>query len=132
MGLAGLFGRGPLAHATAGSPRDPIHVEYDRFARFQCPAKLKVFATAAAVQNGQLVLPMSRELAETLQLNRTSPPPLSVQADTGGLVLTFSVAVDLGKSAIIFSQNPDKFGRIPGRIADGAGQTVAFEQIVYP
>ncbi len=44
LGLAGLFGRGPLARARAGSETDPIQVEYDRF---NASAKLKVTIRAA-------------------------------------------------------------------------------------
>ena len=132
LGLTGLFGRGPLAHAAAGSPQDPIGIEYDRFARFQSPGTLKIFVKGGAIRNGQLVLDISQDLVETLQLNRTSPPPSSVQAVNDGQRFTFSAAGDLAKSTITFVQNPNKFGRIKGRIGAAGASHIAVEQIVYP
>jgi hypothetical protein len=55
-----------------------------------------------------------------------------VQSVNNGHRFTFSAAGDLVKSTTTFVQDPNKFGRIEGRIGAAGASEIAIEQIVYP
>src|SRR5438309_901174 len=71
-GLAGVFGRGPLSKAKAGSQSRPVSVEYERFARYKTPSRLKVRLTPAAIRDNRATLVLSGDFVRTLKAGETA------------------------------------------------------------
>src|SRR4051794_15941772 len=88
-GILGLFGRGPLSKAAIGSDQDPARLEYERFARFNTPAHLKVKLNGVSGADSGVKVLLSKELVETLKLPEASPGPALTQISQEGLLLTF-------------------------------------------
>ena len=131
-GLAGLFGRGPLATTTATSPDGRVEVKYDRFARRGYASAIEVRVDPSAVRDRKIQLGLSPEAVETLQPEKTDPPPVRAEAGSDGTRFTFAADPDGGPVTIRFSQQPKSPGRVGGQVAVAGAGSVAFPQFVYP
>ncbi len=131
-GAAGLFGRGALSKAEVLSGNGSLLVEYQRFARYQTPAVLKVTIRQSADVGRHIVLTLPMELLETLRLDQTSPLPETVTTTDGSAVLRFSAAAQGAQMQIKLAQQPDKPGRLAGSIAVQGAGAVFIKQLIYP
>jgi hypothetical protein len=132
-GAAGVFGRGPLSKGNAGSDTGASQLEYERFARYKTPAMLTLTVNKTANPHGQIMVSVSRSLADTLHFEQTTPRPIAMQSVDQGVALFFAGPAVPGKLHIRFAQEPQKPGPVAGflSIADGGGN-IAIRQIVYP
>jgi hypothetical protein len=118
LSLAGLFGRGPLAKATAQAPDGSMQVDYERFERFSTPSVLTVRVNPASIRNGQMQLWVSQSLVKPLGNQRVIPQPDKSELSEGGIIYTFPATATL--ASIEFQMQPSGIGkselkmRIPG------------------
>lgn len=86
--LAGLFGRGPVAHASVGGT--PLRVEYDRLVRHQADAEL-MLRLAPGATAGQARIQLDSALLNAIRIERLTPEPDSETATREGVVFDFAV-----------------------------------------
>ena len=125
VAVAGVFGTGPLAHATTTGTRG-LRVDYDRFVRAEASTDLVVTLpggkgkTNVAIDNGYL---------DKTEIGQVSPEPSDVTALPDRTIYTVQ---QTPPSHVRFNITPQKAGVYHVTIWAGGGRQVRFTQIVYP
>jgi hypothetical protein len=88
LDLAGLFGRGPLANASARSADGSFEVAYERIERSGTPSMMTVTLHASG-DHGHVELFLSDSALSDLGLQRVIPAPERTTIGAGGLTYTF-------------------------------------------
>jgi hypothetical protein len=130
--LLGLLGSGPLSSATAGSEAGPLWLEYDRFGHHQGPMTLRFHLGAKAVSEGMARLWLSQDYVEKIQIEQVTPEPERVEMSSGGLTYIFPVTEPNQEMIVTFYLKPDKFGPLTGQVGLVEGQSLHFNQFIYP
>jgi hypothetical protein len=128
----GLFGHGPIAHATVGGPDDPIRVRHDRLDRKRAATELKIEVAPGTARGGQVRVWVSRDYLDRIEIRDISPEPAESEAGANRIVYTFSVADESQPTIVSFAFEHQKVGRARGEIGLVDGASVAFSQFVYP
>ena len=89
-GLAGLLGRGPLSHATAGSPGTGLKVDYEPVTRSQASTQV-TFNLDNLSQDPTVDIFVGTNIVEPMGLQRFEPPTLQTRLVDGGMVVTITV-----------------------------------------
>jgi hypothetical protein len=132
LALAGLFGSGPLSRHEVSIP-GLLHVEYQRFARYEAPQALTVRVDPAATQAGEVRLWVDRGYLEATRIETITPEPTRVEAAADRLVYVFAMNRPGEPATIAFALQAARFGPVAGRVGvEGAEATVTFRQLVYP
>ncbi|HEX3159523.1 MAG TPA: hypothetical protein VHQ45_13460 [Gemmatimonadaceae bacterium] len=132
LALGGAFGRGPLAHATLGTPGGPLRVEYDRLARHGAKSELRLHLGPAAVSDGVARVWLDREWVDGADVEDIQPVPERVIVAGDRLVYEFQVGSATAASVIRFALRPDAMWRRELRVGLTDGPTLAATQFVYP
>ena len=90
LDLAGLFGRGPLAHHELRAQDGSADIKYDRIARAESPSILDVKFGQSAIHDGKIKLFVSQSVVEELGNQRVIPSPETTAVGGGGLTYTFA------------------------------------------
>jgi hypothetical protein len=96
--VAGIFGTGPLAHATASAPGGSFSVDYDRFLRTTQSSQLTISATPSG-HSSQIAIDAA--YTNATQLSDVTPQPDSETATGGRIVFSYQgsrpaqVAIDV-------------------------------------
>jgi hypothetical protein len=131
-GLLGVFGKGPLAKATAGTSQDPFYAQYDRFARYMTTSNLHfVITPSARIENGTAQIFISEDLVKTLRTEQINPHPLWAQLSKGGVVFGFK-ATPGANMTIQFVQSPQKFGGMTSQLGLANERLLKISQFIYP
>src|SRR5687767_835829 len=130
--LAGVFGGGPLSHATAGHPGSALHVDYDRFARHEAPGELKAHIDAKQAQDNKLRIWISRGYLDEVEIERTVPQADSSQLDDNRVIYIFNVTETNKPAEVSFHLRPKGYGKTAGIIGVVGGPEVQFSQFIYP
>jgi len=88
--LAGVLGRGPLAHTERRATDGSLRVRYDRVQRMGTPTMVTIAPGAAAIHDGTLRLFVDTGLLEGLGVQRVIPEPLRSTLGEGGVTYTFT------------------------------------------
>jgi hypothetical protein len=128
-GLVGLFGSGPLAHATAGR-RGSVWLEYERFARLEGLHRLTVHLDDDAGPEAEREVALTKDYLEAVTIEHIDPEPVHVTATADALVYRFAIARQ-HRVAIRFDVRTSRFGSLHGTVRSG-NAAVAFRQLVYP
>ena len=132
LGLAGLFGSGPLSRREVTLP-GLLTVEYQRFARYQAPQTLTVRLEPAATRTGEVRLWVSRRYLDGSKMESITPPPSRVEAAGDRLAYVFSMSPPGQPATLVFALQSEEIGPTSGWIGlDGAGASAPFRQFVYP
>lgn len=128
--LAGLIGRGgPLARTQARSPDGGLRVEYDRFAHYEAPTRLRLSVAGAAARGEQVRLWIERAYLTRARVQQVMPEPDAVRLAGDRVIYLF----DAGAGGdVSFELRPNSFGVLAGRAGLEGGGEVAFRQFVYP
>ncbi len=129
-GLAGLFGSGPLSHAETGTAA--LSLEYERLARLYTPSELKVRIGPGAATDGTVVLWLDRAFLDTNKLEAVLPEPEDEEAGGERVIYRFAVAEPGSPIEVTFELEPERVGRVEGRVGLVEGPELAFGQFVYP
>jgi len=129
--LAGVFGRGPVAHGEARSADGKIVVEFERLARRRAPTALRL--QAAPGETAPRVW-IARGFLDRVEVKDIQPRPARV---TGGQDrVVFEFAGDGSPSAVgatlTFSLEPTKSGLARCEMGLVGGPAVDFKQFVFP
>lgn len=131
-GLLGVFGTGLLSNAKAGKQTDPFWLEYERFERFQSPAKLRLHFSPNAEQAGKIRVWFKRDYLENVQLQQVTPEPESVEAQSNRFIYTFANPKPDQPTTVTFYLQPDQIGALSGSVGLETGSPIPFNQLVYP
>ena len=129
--LAGLLGRGPLSDSVAGERGSRLWAEYQRFARYQAPAIIRVHLTPGDSPEGKVRLRLNRDFIERIELRLVDPEPEIVAADAGGMVYTFLLAAGQ-PTTVTYHLEANAFGSLPVSLAVEGGDALSFRQFIYP
>lgn len=87
LDLAGVFGRGPLAHAQLSN--EALAIKYERVERSGTPSILQVSFKSPALAQGKVKLFVSESVVEELGAQRVIPAPAISAVGQGGVTYTF-------------------------------------------
>jgi hypothetical protein len=129
--LLGLFGGGPLSDRSVADPDAALLVEYQRFVRYGSLETVRVHVAADATPRKELRLWLGQDYLDRVLVKQVSPHPDRVEAGAGRQVFVFHVA-DVGRPATVtFHLEPEKAGRLQGRVGLDGGPQVEFGQFAY-
>ncbi len=106
LNFAGIFGRGPLAHAVLSNTA--MIVRYERVERTGTPSILDVQFQPEVLGRGPVKLYVSQSVVEELGAQRVIPSPSDTMIGRGGLTYTFSARE--APAAVQFALQPAKPG----------------------
>jgi hypothetical protein len=111
--LLGLFGSGPLSRASAGAESTPLYLEYDRFGRLSNPTELRIYV-------------------KSVQIEKVMPEPDRIELASDRLIYNFPVVEPNQVGLITFHLKPTQFGLLVGQVGLVEGETLNFNQFIYP
>ena len=126
LGLAGLFGSGPLRARTVGNPS--LSVKYERFERVTRMARFVVSTPTAP--GGERHLRLNAAFQRHYRVDDIQPRPLRSSASPDGIDLDFS-ARDETLIVVIWA-TPQDFGAMSLQASGGDGAALPFPAFVYP
>ena len=123
LGLAGLFGRGPLSSRVAGAPG--VTLQYQRVVRLEATESLEFLLDAR--QTGEAVLELDSGFVSRTEIDRIIPEPREISISSEGQRLRFPSA-GTGSVSVRLLYVPKKLGRLQARfgIPGGAALPVSF------
>ena len=129
LGLAGMFGAGPLDHARIGHAMRGA-VDYQPIARFGSPTQLTLHLPPVA-HDSQMVVTISSSFLEPFGLQSIAPQPISQLTAEGKLQLTFAVSGGGIDNFVRLHGKPAQIGPIPLAV-DMPGAFLRFRAWVLP
>lgn len=121
LSIAGVFGRGPVANASAQASDRSMVVKYERIQRFGTPSVLTIQLHPSAIRDRKVQLWVSESLTKPLGTQRVVPQPLQSEIGGGGILYTFPASTS--PASVEFQTQPSRIGltnltlQIPGRSA---------------
>ncbi|WP_158791994.1 hypothetical protein [Granulicella sp. L60] len=106
LNFAGVFGRGPVAHAKLAN--DAMLVKYERVERTGTPSILEVQFKPNTLGRGQVKLHVSQSIVDGLGTQRVIPSPSDTAIGRGGLTYTFSA--EQAPGSVQFALQPSRPG----------------------
>lgn len=127
-GLVGLFGGGPLAHASLSS--GSVDLEFDRMVRHSVTTELRLHAGPADAVDGRLRVSLDWDYLGSMNLVDLTPAPESVISSRDKL--TWEFVVDPSGTTIVWELEPTRSGSRQGRLEVGGNTELVFRQMVFP
>jgi hypothetical protein len=124
--LLGLFGHGLLSSASVADGR--LHLQYQRFERFQRPTKMELRVSGAVGESTSVVL--DRSYLKAIRIEQIMPQPEKVEANARGLIYHFAGKGD--PITVTFHFQLEQFGSLNGQVGLANGPMLSFNQFVYP
>ena len=124
--VVGIFGTGPLAHATATGPGGAFSVEYDRFVRTAQSSSLQV--SPSTQQGGGGDIAVASSYANAIDVTDVTPQPDSETATSGRIVLSYQSRLP---AQVQIGLAPKTVGVHRATIWV-RGRRVSFRQVVWP
>jgi hypothetical protein len=126
-GLAGLFGGGPLAHASVSS--GPATLEFDRLVRHSVLTRLRLTVGTDQVSNGRVLVSLDWKYLDAVNLRDVTPEPVATLSSPERVAWEFDA--DPAGNTIVFEVEPRQSGTQEGHVKVG-GTELTFTQFVYP
>ena len=127
LGLAGLFGRGPLTRRNASAPG--LTLQYQRVLRLEATESLEF--TLEARPAGEARLDIDSGFVSRNEIERIIPEPREISVSPGGQRLSFPAA-GTGSVAVRLLFVPKKLGRLRARFGTGEGTALPVSFFVLP
>jgi hypothetical protein len=124
--IAGVFGTGPLAHASASGSGGAFSVDYDRFLRTTQSSSLQV--TPSTRQGGGGDIAIASSYADAIDIGNVTPQPDSETATGDRIVLSYQNRLPAQVEVSVF---PQTIG-IHRATIWVRGRPVSFRQVVWP
>ncbi len=133
LGLAGIFGRGPLSEASARGAGGRLTLHYERIARFSTPDTLEVRVRSASAGDRAVIVHLSGEQLVANRLEVVQPHPLLVRPDGArGAYFTFAIPSGERYADVSFTQQPATAGFIRSRVTIPGYPGIRLTQFVWP
>lgn len=130
--LLGLFGSGPLSGASTGEENGPIWIEYDRFARYQAPARLRIHLGAGTAHDHEVAVSIARAYLDQLEVKAITPAPVRVESGSDRYLYVFRVLEPALPTAVTFDLETQQIGSLIGTIGLAQTAPLTIRQFVYP
>lgn len=130
--LTGLFGAGPLSHATAGQTGSEFWVDYQKFDRCEATSQLRVHVGSGALKSESVGVWLSRHYLENVEVEKTTPAAEHQEAAGDRVVYVFRAAGSNEPIVLTFHVRPTEQGKKHARIGIVNGPEVHFSQFIYP
>lgn len=127
LAFAGLFGGGPLSHASAQAATGRI--EYERFVRDGSPSELVITPAGGAAQGVSRVA-ITAEYLEAFRVESITPEPTTVRMAGGQLVYEFAASAP--GASISFHIDPQQLWRHRAVVRIDGGPPLEIWQLTYP
>ncbi len=127
LGLAGLFGNGPLAWAHA--ERGTVAVAYDRLLLMQTPHEIEI--TIGQIAGDSVTFWIDSAYLRQVQIDRISPEPTAMVQGPDRTFYTVRVAPDANVAQITMQMRFASPGLFEASIGRGGEEPVTFGQFVY-
>ena len=132
LALLGLFGSGPLSHATAGPEGGPFHLKYERFAGFRSPTTLEIHLGPAKAPRPRSSSCWAKPIWTRVQIERIEPEPERVLAGPDGSTFVFLRKDSERPTRVRIHLKPERRGLISGQLRLEDGPSLGFRQLIYP
>lgn len=130
--LVGLFGQGPLSHASVGDPGSALVLSFERIDRYRAPSELEVMLGSNVAQEGVVRLSLNHEFLERVQIDRILPEPESVETGPDAVTYTFRITAPDRPSQVRFDYEYDQYGPAQGELRLEGGPALEFRSFVFP
>jgi hypothetical protein len=124
--LAGLFGDGPLANASAGNGR--LALDYERFTRSKAETEWRI--TLKGGEPGRVAVAIDGALASEFKILAIHPEP--VQTKVAGLTHVYLFDVADRDSIVEFVVEPQRMGSHESSIRMNGSPPLRIRQFAYP
>jgi hypothetical protein len=124
--LAGLFGDGPLANASAGNDR--LALEYERFTRSKAETEWRI--TLKGGEPGRVAVAIDGALASEFKILAIHPEP--VQTKVAGRTHVYLFDVADRDSIVEFVVEPQRMGSHESSIRMNGSPPLRIRQFAYP
>ena len=128
----GLFGDGPLSRASVSDPGGTLRVEYERFARHESAAVLRVLVPAGKTATDRTSLEIDAGWMRRVGIDRIVPQPEKEEGVAGGIAYVFRTPAGPAAREISFHVTMEDVGRLSGRVTLDGRTSVRFSQFIYP
>jgi len=129
-GLAGLFGHSPFARAHVQTADQKLTIEYDRFARYESDAEIRVSVELDGGGEQVFRLWMVSEYLDSLKVLEIDPVPLRGEAQEGGHAFVFKARPD--RTTVKFLVQFRSLGLVSGNINKDEGAHALVQHFVWP
>jgi hypothetical protein len=128
-GLAGVFGRGPLAQVRE-STNSGVGIGYEKVLRFKTPTSLSV-QIPDSYRDKLVKIFLSNKMLKQVPYNDISPRPTRQIASQNGITFMFARDSNAPMS-VQFAQQPVQAGAVYGVVQVGSEQPIPVNQFVFP
>ena len=129
--LIGVFGRGGISSAKAGSAEQGMEAEYERFLRYHTSDNI-TFLVENSAKDSTYQLHLGTEWLEKVKIERVVPQPESEIATKDGIEYTFRVSPGHSPLRLCFYFEPHKTGTATVSVTSSDGKSLSFSQFIYP
>jgi hypothetical protein len=130
-GISGLFGRGGLSDAKAGSEAEKITVKYERFLRYHTQDRLDISLFDIPKHDTNFRLEIDKAYIDKIQLEDIHPTPQNTLLTANGIAFIFENKM-AGKAKVIFYLKPDRIGNVNTAIKFNNNHVINISQFIYP
>lgn len=128
LNLAGVFGRGPLAHTRISN--EAMVIKYDRVERTGTPSFFVVQLQPQVLAQRSFKMHVSQSLVQELGTQRVIPSPSETTVGNGGL--TYSFSAEPGQGSVEFALQPARPGIFKLTVQVAGYPELAMRVVVVP
>ena len=129
LGLAGLFGNGPLSDAQVMSDDGRVHVEYQRLSRSGTTDNLRI--TVRGNTGEPVMLLLGGTLLREASIETLQPEPQVSLSHGRSLLLQLGTSKE-GIATLYLTLRSEHVGTLEGIVSAGPGSAVRFSTFLYP
>jgi hypothetical protein len=126
----GVFGRGPIANATARSPDGKMTVQYERIERYGAPSMLRIEFARSAIHDGKVQLWVGETLIKSLGAQRIIPQPEQSSVGEGGVTYLFPASG--APASVTFALEPTMPGIFEMHLQPPSSELLKLRVFVLP
>jgi hypothetical protein len=130
--LAGLLGDGPLSSTSLESSDGSLRLQYSRFARVGTTNALRLRFQPIVDSRGRYRIWLGGEYQHATRVREVSPEPEHTEDDKGRVVYVFRSFEPEASTEVIFYVQARSFGWRPCQVGLVGGDSLRFQQVVYP
>jgi hypothetical protein len=133
LAALGLFGNGPLSHATVGNSSDAIRIEFERFVRVGATDRMTLqVRLVAGPDAAPIEVRLTRAYFDGVRIHAITPPPLGIEVGPADVVVRFAPPTGISDTAtIVFEVEPIALGRLRGTVRLTGEPALSFSQFAF-
>lgn len=129
LGLAGLFGNGPLSNAQTISADGRLHVEYQRLSRSGTTDNLRITVRGSARK--PIMLELDGSLLSKASIETIQPEPQASLSQGKAILLELGTSDD-GVATLYLTLRSEYVGTLEGVVRAGPSSAVHFSTFLFP